>query len=111
MMEIAAGMRNKPPANLTNEQRQSAINYFETFGGRLIDIPIKCEQANTAMTQAGTQEQQAEAEHQANVNRSLATAAALFAGAVVFRSAVGAAAATSPPVTEQNFYDNQFYPQ
>lgn len=109
MMGIAAGMRNNPPANMTNEQRQSAINYFETFGGRLIDIPTKCEQANTAMTEENTQEQQAEAEHQVNVNRTLAAAAAVFAGAVIFTSAVGAAAATRPPVTEQNFYNNQFY--
>jgi hypothetical protein len=109
MMGIAANIRNNPSANTTTEQQQSAINYFETFGGRLINIPTKCEQANSAMTEAGTQEQQAEAEHQVNVNRSLAAAAALFAGAVVFTSAVGAAAATRPPVTEQNFYNNQFY--
>jgi hypothetical protein len=109
MMGIAAGMRNNPPANMTDEQRLSAINYFETFGGRLIDIPTKCEQASAAMTQASGQEQQAEAEHQTNVNRTLAAAAVLFTGAVVFTSAVGAAAATRPPVTEQTFYNNQFY--
>ena len=109
MMGIAAGMRSNPPVNMTDEQRQSAINYFETFGGRLIDIPTKCAQANNAMTEASVQEQQAEAGHQANVNRALAAAAVLFTGAVVYASAVGAAAATRPPVTEQTFYNSQFY--
>jgi hypothetical protein len=109
MMGIAAAMRNHPPANMTLQQRQSAISYFETFGGRLINIPTECEQANKAMAEAGAQEQQAEAEHQANVNRALAAAAVLFAGAVVVTSAVGAAAATRPPATEQNFYNNELY--
>ena len=82
-------MRNNPPANMTDEQRQSAINYFETFGGRLIDIPIKCEQANNAMAEASTQEQTAEVNHQTNVNRALIAAGVLFVGV----AAVGAASA------------------
>ena len=89
MMGIAAGMRTNPPANMTDEQRQSAINYFETFGGRLIDIPIKCEQANNAMAEASTQEQTAEVNHQTNVNRALIAAGVLFVGV----AAVGAASA------------------
>jgi hypothetical protein len=108
MMGIAAGLRNNPSPTFTPEQRQSAITYFETFGGRLIDIPTKCDQANNAMAAANAQEQQAEAQHQVNVNRSLAAAALIFTGAVVFTSAVGAAAATRPPFVENNFYNNQF---
>jgi hypothetical protein len=94
MVGIAAGIRNNPPANAPPEQQRSAINYFETFGERMIDIPTKCEQASNAMANASTQEQQAEAEHQTNVNRALTAAAVLFAGAVVYSSAVA-----SRPVT------------
>jgi hypothetical protein len=108
MVGIAAGIRNNPPPNVPPEQQRSAVNYFETFGGRLIDIPTKCEQASKAMADSSAQEQQAEVLHQVNVNRSLAAAALLFTGAVVFTSAVGAAAATRPPVVENNFYNNQF---
>jgi hypothetical protein len=109
MMGIAAGFRNHPPTKMTGEQRQYAIGYFETFGGRLIDIPTKCAQASSAMAEASSQEQQAEANHQTNVNRALIAAGVLFTGAVVYASAVGSAAATRPPVTQQTFYNNQFY--
>jgi len=61
------------------------------------------------MGEASSQEQQAEANHQTNVNRALVAAGVLFAGAVVYTSAVGSAAATRPPVVQQTFNNNQFY--
>ncbi|MBV8137744.1 MAG: hypothetical protein JO121_19265 [Deltaproteobacteria bacterium] len=109
MMGIAAGIRTNPPSNLNPDQKQAAIQYFETFGGRLINIPTQCVQASKAMVAADTEEQQAEVAHQANVNRALTAAAIVFAGTVVYASAVGAAAATRPPVVQNNFYNSQFY--
>src|SRR5215469_9743001 len=105
LMAIGGGIRNNPPSNMSSAQQQGAIQYFETFGGRLIQIPVKCTQAGSAMAQADAQERQAETEHQTNVNRALIAAGVLFTGTVVVASTVGAAAATRPPVI-QNTYNN-----
>ncbi len=88
MVAMAAGLRNKPSSNLNPEQQQALSNSFETFGERLINIPGQCEQASKAMAEASAQENQAEAEHQANVNRALVAAAVVFAGVVMYSSAV-----------------------
>jgi hypothetical protein len=96
-------------ARTTEQQRQSAISYCRVFGNRLIDIPVKCQQAGSAMAEASSQEQQAEINHSQNVNAALTTAAVVFAGAVLFATAVGSAAATQPPVVQSNYYNNQFY--
>lgn len=96
-------------ATMTEQQRQNAISYCRVFGNRLIDIPVKCQQAGTAMSEASAQEQQAEVNHTQNVNNALTAAAVVFAGTVLFATAVGSAAATQPPVVQSNYYNNQFY--
>jgi hypothetical protein len=107
MMGIGGAIR--PPANLNPGQQQGAIQYFETFGGRLIQIPVKCTRADRTMAQADAQERQAETEHQANVNRALIAAGVLFAETAAVASTVGAAAATRPPVIQNTYNNNQFY--
>lgn len=103
LMGIAGAMRTNPPPKVPAEQLQQQIGYFETFGERLINIPSKCDQAKATMQQAQAQEQQAEAEHQVNVSRALNAAALAFAGAVIYTTAVSAAAASRPVVTN-NYY-------
>ena len=61
--------------------------YWNTFGSRLISIPDRCTQMEQAMAKASQQEQQAEANHRANVNTALIAASVLFAGAVAVESA------------------------
>ncbi len=59
------------------------------------------------MAEAGLEEQQAEINHQANVNRALTAAAIVFAGTALVAGEVGAAAATRPPVQNNYYYVNQ----
>ncbi len=109
LIGIGGGIRNNPPSNMITVQQQGPIRYFETFGGRLIQIPVKCKQAGSALAQADVQERQAEADHQTNVNRALIAAGVLFAGTVAVASTVGAVAATRPPVIQNTYHNNQFY--
>lgn len=106
MLGIANGILSHPPANSTELQRQQVAGYYSTFGHRLMNIPEQCDQAAGAMAEASAQEQQAEVQHAKKVNDAETAAAILFAGTVLFASAVGSAAATRPPVTYQtnNYY-------
>ena len=72
--------------------------------GRLIDIPAKCDQAGQQLTEASAEEQQAEISHTQNVNNALTAAAVVFMGTALVAGEVGAAAATRPPVIQQNNY-------
>jgi hypothetical protein len=108
LLALAGAIQSKPSSNMTEEQRAQAYNYFATLGERLIDIPPKCQQASGAIAEANVEEQQAEAKHAANVNTALTAAALVFVGTALVASNVGAAAATRPPVVQQN---NYFYGQ
>lgn len=105
LLGLARLMRATPPPNVPAQQVQQEVNYLETFGGRLVNIPTQCDQAKAQMVQASTQEQQAEVQQQAKVNAAVSAAALLFVGAVV----VGAAAASRPVTTTiqtNNYYGN-----
>jgi hypothetical protein len=99
MLIFSGVLDSKAPANAQN--REQTIAYFRTFGHRLINMPVKCDQAGNAMAEASAQEQQAEITHTQNVNNAMTAAAVVFAGTVLFASAVGSAAATRPPVTQE----------
>jgi hypothetical protein len=114
MLGIANSIITKPSANMTEAQQQQAAAYYSTFGHRLMNIPEQCDQATGAMAQASAQEQQAEIQHTKNVNNAETAAAILFAGTVLFATAVGSAAATRPPVTYQTnsyqtYQNNNYY--
>ena len=68
---MANGMRAKPPANIPPEQSQQTADYFDTFGERMINIPTECDRAEAGMAEASAREQQAEVQHQANVNAAV----------------------------------------
>jgi hypothetical protein len=108
LVAFAGGIQSNPPAKMTEQERAQAYNYFTTLGERLIDIPSKCQQASSAIAEADTQEQLAELKHTANVIIALTAAALVFVGTALVASNVGAAAATRPPVIQQN---NYFYGQ
>jgi hypothetical protein len=100
----AAGVAATNP-HFTPEQRQQVVSYFQTFGRRLIGIPVQCEQATSAMQ---TAEQNAELRHQSNVSTALTMATVLFVGTAMVAGEVGAAAATRPPVQNNYMYVNQY---
>jgi hypothetical protein len=104
LLGFAGGIQTNPPANMTEQDRVRAIQYFTTFGERLIDIPAKCDQAGQQLTEASAEEQQAEISHTQNVNNALTAAAVVFMGTALVAGEVGAAAATRPPVIQQNNY-------
>jgi hypothetical protein len=56
---------------MKEEDRESAIEYFNTFGQRMVAVPSKCDQAADSMQEASAEEQKAEAEHSQNVNTAL----------------------------------------
>lgn len=102
LLALAGGIQSNPPANMTEEEQTQGYNYFATFGERLIDIPSKCQQASGAIAEANAEEQRAEAKHAANANTALTAAVLVFVGTALVASNVGAAAATRPPVVQQN---------
>jgi hypothetical protein len=106
MLGMAGSLTSNPSTQMTEQQRQQAAAYFSTFGHRLMNIPVQCQQSSSSMAAASAQEQQDEIDHKANVNNALTAAAVVFAGTVLFASTVGAAAATRPPVTYQNQTNN-----
>lgn len=93
---------------LTEQQGTGAANYYETFGNRLVGIPAQCDQAESAMAEASSAEQNAEAQHQVNVTRALTMATVLFVGTAMLAGEIGAAAATRPPVQNNYMYVNQY---
>jgi hypothetical protein len=102
LLGLAGVIQTKPSPNMTDQSRAQAASYFSTFGERLIDIPAKCEQAGQQLDEASAQEQQAEIKHTQNVNNTLTAAAVVFMGTALVAGEVGAAAATRPPVVQQN---------
>jgi hypothetical protein len=108
LVGVANGIRAKPPGNVPPQQVEQQANYFSTFGERMINVPTQCDRAQAGMAEASAQEQQAEISHSKNVNNAMTAAAVVFAGTVLFASAVGSAAATRPPVTEQ-YNTNNYY--
>ena len=109
LVGIATMIRAKPPVNAPPEQVQQVSNYFDTFGERMINVPIECDRAQAAMAQATQQEQEAEAQHQANVNAAINAAELLFAGAIVYGTAVSAAQASRPIVVQSPPVQNNYY--
>jgi hypothetical protein len=109
LVGMANGIRGKPPANIPLEQSQKTADYFDTFGERMINIPTECDRAEAGMSEASAREQQAEAQHQANVNAAVNAAELIFAGAVVYGSAVSAAEANRPIVIQSPPVQNNYY--
>ncbi len=109
LVGIATMIRAKPPVNAPPEQVQQVSNYFDTFGERMINVPTECDRAQAAMAQATQQEQDAEAQHQANVNAAINAAELLFAGAIVYGTAVSAAQASRPIVVQSPPVQNNYY--
>jgi hypothetical protein len=94
--------------NATPQERAQIVALFQSFANTLVSIPARCDQAQAQMAQSSVEEQQAEVQHQANVNRALIAAGVLFAGTALVAGEVGAAAATRPPVTNNSIYVNQY---
>jgi hypothetical protein len=106
LIAFAGNIQSHPPANTSVTAQQQAINYFSTFGQRMVAVPTKCDQAAGAMAEANAEEQKAEVEHSQNVSTAVNAAALVFAGTVLFTTAVGEAAATRPPVQNNYYYGN-----
>ena len=109
LVGMANGMRAKPPANIPPEQSQQTADYFDTFGERMINIPTECDRAEAGMAEASAREQQSEVQHQANVNAAVNAAELIFAGAVVYGSAVSAAEANRPIIIQSPPVQNNYY--
>lgn len=109
LVGMANSIRAKPPANVPPAQAQQSANYFDTFGERLINIPTECDRAQAGMAEAAAREQDAEAQHQANVNAAVNAAELIFAGAVVYGSAVSAAQASRPIIIQSPPIQNNYY--
>jgi hypothetical protein len=110
-MELAmagALQAGKLQPKATPQERANAVAMLTAFGNTMVSIPGRCEQANNAMAEASVQEQNAEAQHQANVSRALTAAAIIFVGTAMVAGEVGAAAATRPPVQQNYLYVNQY---
>jgi hypothetical protein len=103
LVALAGNVQAHPPANMTPIQQERAISYFATFGQRMIRVPEECDQAASTMAEASAEEQKAESEHAQNVSTAINAAALVFAGTVLFATAVGTAAATRPPVQNNTF--------
>lgn len=116
LVGMATGIRAHPPVNAPPQQVAQVSNYFDTFGERMINVPTECDRAQAGMAEAAAKEQEAEAQHQANVNAAINAAELIFAGAVVYGSAVSEAQASrpivvqSPPVQNNYYYQQQQYP-
>lgn len=116
LVGMATGIRAKPPVNAPPQQVEQVSNYFDTFGERMINVPTECDRAQAGMAEAAAKEQEAEARHQANVNAAINAAELIFAGAVIYGTAVSAAQASrpiivqSPPVQNNYYYEQQQYP-
>ncbi len=108
MVALAGSVQSHPPANMTPTEQEQAISYFATFGQRMIRVPEECDQAANTMAEASAEEQKAESEHAQNVSTAINAAALVFAGTMLFATAVGTAAATRPPVQNNtyNLYGN-----
>jgi len=106
MIAFAGNIQSHPPANMSAEDQEQAFNYFSTFGQRMVAVPTRCDQAAGAMAEASAEEQKAEVEHSQNVSTAVNAAALVFAGTVLFATAVGAAAAARPPVQNNYYYGN-----
>jgi hypothetical protein len=91
------------------QQLEQMATYFDTFGERLVNIPSECDHASSAMAEASAEEQQAEVNHQANVNTATTAAALLFAGAVVLGSSVASAEASRPIIVQSPPVQNNYY--
>jgi hypothetical protein len=92
----------------TPQQRAQEAALVTAFGNTMISILSRCVQANAQMAEASQEEQQAEVQHQANVDRSLAIAESILLATAVVAGQVGAAAATRPPVQNNYLYVNQY---
>lgn len=91
----------------TPEQRAQGAAMLTAFGNTMISIPSRCQQANAEMAEASQEEQQAEVQHQANVDRTLAVAESILVATAVVAGQIGAAALTRPPVQNTYVYVNQ----
>lgn len=109
LVGIATMIRAKPPVNAPPQQAQQVSNYFDTFGERMINVPTECDWAQAGMAEAAAKEQEAEAQHQANVNAAIKAAELIFAGAVVYGTAVSAAEANRPVVIQTPPVQNNYY--
>jgi len=109
LVGIATAIRAKPPVNAPAQQVEQMSNYFDTFGERMINIPTECNRAQTGMAEAAAKEQEAEVQHQENVNAAINAAELIFAGAVVYGSTVSAAQASRPIVIQSPPVQNNYY--
>lgn len=98
MVGMANNIRANPPKGVPPDQVQQTAKYFETFGERMINVPTQCNQAQAQMAAAQASVQQAQAQHQANIAAAVNAAELIFAGAVVYESAV----ASRPVYIQQN---------
>lgn len=116
MTSLATRIRANPPPNVQQEEVQHWVNYFDTFGERLINIPTECDHARAAMAEADAQERQAEIQHQANVNAAATATAVVLGTALLAAGTVAAAEANRPivvqsPPVQNNYYINQPSPR
>lgn len=109
MIGLANAINAKPPTNVPLEEIQRTVSYFDTFGERLIGIPAKCEHASAAMAEASAEEQQAEAEHQANLNAAATTTAIVLGAALITAGSVAAAEASRPIIVQSPPVENNYY--
>ncbi|MFZ0890100.1 MAG: hypothetical protein WA005_16775 [Candidatus Binataceae bacterium] len=109
MTAMASLLRAKPPQNAPPQQVEQWARYFETFGGRLINIPSQCDAASGAMAQAREEERQAEIQHQANVNAAMTAATVILGTALVAAGTVAAAEASRPIIVQNPPVENNYY--
>ncbi len=109
LVGLATMVRAKPPANAPPQQVAQLSNSFDTFGERMISVPTECDRAQAGMAEAAAKEQEDEANHQANVNAAVNAAELIFAGAVVYGTAVSAAQASRPIIVQSPPVENNYY--
>jgi hypothetical protein len=109
LVGLATMIRAKPPANAPPQQVEQMSAYFDTFGERMINVPTECDRAQAGMAEAAAKEQEDEARHQANVNAAISAAELIFAGAVVYGTAVSAAQASRPIIVQSPPVQNNYY--
>jgi hypothetical protein len=55
---ITTRVRAKPPINASPQQVAQVLNYFDTFGERMINVPTDCDRAQAEMAEAAAKEQE-----------------------------------------------------
>jgi len=101
-----------PPPNMPIDEAKRATAYLVGLGERLKGIPSQCQDANSAMAEASTEEQSAEQHHQqamATLNNALTGIAVVLGTAVIAAGSVEAARASRPIIVQNPPVQNNYY--